>query len=423
MDIRRVFIHTAMLVICLSGCQMEPAAPFFEGPPSKNGSVEQPASFPMLNNLAVDRGALISKHDGTVLDIREVSSNPSRVISLGSDGTIIAWNVRTGQARLVKNVDAAPSVGVFAKSAALVAYATPTGVAVTCITECSKTWRLSKIRARVSSLAFHENDSALLIAGSDGRVYRWRFVAEEEAASMDEKDRMLERYLGHQTMVNVVTALPVGRAFFSADWDGTLLGWLPYTADNFGGKYDRNLQSGGFFGSHASVVRAIRKPDRGISSLTIAADGSQIIVGSEEGAVEIWNVKGFTLAAQLATHRGRVASVSTNRDGSVVVSVGRDSVVSVLTAQNNPSYLIGQNALQKTLTVSSSQRVENIKSALLLSSGDVLITTSTGNVGELKIDLSTQEFSAANTQPSAKAGAKESHVTPAPQRLEGDSDY
>jgi hypothetical protein len=95
----------------------------------------------------------------------------------------------------------------------------------------------------------------------------------------------------------------------------------------------------------------------------------------------------------------------------------------LLTAQNNPSYLIGQNALQKTLTVSSSQRVENIKSALLLSSGDVLITTSTGNVGELKIDLSTQEFSAANTQPSAKAGAKESHVTPAPQRLEGDSDY
>jgi WD40 repeat protein len=345
------------------------------------------------------------------------------VVSLGTDGAIIGWNVRSGQAHLLKRVEEPPTVAAFAKSAALVGYATPTGIAVTCIEGCSKTWKLARIRARVSSLAFHENDAALLIGGSDGRVYRWRFIAEESATSIDEKDRILERYLGHQTMINVVMALPVGRAFFSADWDGTLLGWLPYTADSFGGKYDKNLQSGGFFGNEASVIRAARKPDRGISSLTVSADGSQMVVGSEEGAVEIWNVKGFTLAARSVAHRGRVASVSTNQNGSVVASVGRDSVVNVLTTQADPTYQVRADALQKVLSVSSSQRVENVKSALLLSSGDVLVTTTNGGVGELKIDPSTQDGSAANTALPTTRNADQSTPRTAPQRIDGDSDY
>jgi WD40 repeat protein len=322
------------------------------------------------------------------------------VVSLGTDGAIIGWNVRSGQAHLLKRVEEPPTVAAFAKSAALVGYATPTGIAVTCIEGCSKTWKLARIRARVSSLAFHENDAALLIGGSDGRVYRWRFIAEESATSIDEKDRILERYLGHQTMINVVMALPVGRAFFSADWDGTLLGWLPYTADSFGGKYDKNLQSGGFFGNEASVIRAARKPDRGISSLTVSADGSQMVVGSEEGAVEIWNV-----------------------NGSVVASVGRDSVVNVLTTQADPTYQVRADALQKVLSVSSSQRVENVKSALLLSSGDVLVTTTNGGVGELKIDPSTQDGSAANTALPTTRNADQSTPRTAPQRIDGDSDY
>jgi WD40 repeat protein len=224
-------------------------------------------------------------------------------------------------------------------------------------------------------------------------------------------------------MVSTVAALPVGRAFLSADWDGALLGWLPYTADDFGGKFDKNLSSGGLFGDVASVMRAARKLDRGISSLTVSEDGTRIVVGSEDGAVELWNVKGFNLVGRLEAHRGRVVSVSTNRDGSVIVSVGRDSNVTVLRAVDDPMHLIRADSLPRTLANTSSQRVDNVKSALLLSSGDILITTAAGGLGELKIDHSTQAATLANTQQSQTPAVKDGAPSPEHNRLENDSDY
>ena len=159
-----------------------------------------------------------------------------------------------------------------------------------------------------STVVEYEADRLLAWAHFGG--HRWRYELDRQATSLKEKDKSLERYIAHQTLISRVLPHPSGRAFFSADWDGTLLGWLPYSADDQAGEYDRNLFGGRFFGGVGTFLNAARAPDRGIASAAISGNGERIALGAEDGNVEVWEVRGFAIAARAPSHSGRVVSVA-----------------------------------------------------------------------------------------------------------------
>lgn len=413
-DFKGVFVSLALSTVLTTGCNLLPfstnAGETSPLTPIAADSLEQ---VPPLSALQVQSSPAIGNHSGAVLDIREITANPLQVLSVASSGEIIGWDVRSGAARLLNKLPASPITAAFAAQKALIAYSSGNTTTISCVQGCNFEWKLTKIKARVASLAFHDNDESLIIGGSDGRIYRWRYIFETTASDMREREKAVERYLGHQTLISSVASLPVGRAFFSADWDGNLFGWLPYTADDFGGVYDKNVFSGNFFGQAASMMRAARKQDRGIASLAITPDASRIIVGTEEGSVEVWNVRGFNLTARFHTHEGRVTSVTSNGDGTVVASVGRDGFVDVQQLEKDPLYLIGSDALSHTLRSLAHERVEGVKSALFLSNGTLLITTAKGGIGEL-------DFSQSGPRPAVAPTISPTTVL---ERIEKDSDY
>lgn len=409
------FILLTLVVVALTtGCNL---LPFPQNTPSGGNLTQTPTTslegVPALSSVGTNSSQLVGNHAGTVLDIREISSSPPRVVSVGSSGEVVAWDVQTGAARLVRKLPVTPIAATFAQNRALVAYSYANTIIVACLQGCSSEWKLTAIKARVASLAFHDNDESLIIGGSDGRIYRWRYIFETTASDAREREKSIERYLGHQTLISSVASLPVGRAFFSTDWDGNLLGWLPYTADDYGGEYDKNIFGGKFFGQAASMMRAARKQDRGISSIAITPDASRIIVGTEDGAVEVWNVRGFDLAARSPTHSGRVVSVTSNRDGSLIASVGRDGFVDVHHTESDPLYRIGAEALSHTLRSIAHEKVDGVKSALLLANERLLITTAKGGIGEL-------DFARSAPRPSAGQTVSPTTVL---ERIQRDSDY
>ena len=208
---------------------------------------------------------------------------------------------------------------------------------------------------------------------------------EQEASSMEEREKMIERYIGHQTMVTGVVAHSVGRAFFSSDWDGRLIGWLSYTADDYGGAYDKNVFRGRFYTDIPAAMVATRPGDRGISSLAISNDGEYVAVGTEDGFVEVWRVKGFMLAARKNLHQGRVTSVALSPDGMRVASVGKDSKVAVNHLTTDPMFTIAPSALANLLEEISEHHVPLAHRVAFVSSDRLAVGTKGGEVAEVKL--------------------------------------
>jgi WD40 repeat protein len=324
-----------------------------------------------------------NKHSGAVLTAIENPNAPGQVISVGADGSVIGWNLKSYSGHRLTLLQGPISIAALGEKKPLLASYNSDAISITCITDCQRSWKLTRLKIRPTALAFQAGDSSLLIAGADGRVYRWRFVEEDKASTVEEQEKILERYAGHQNIVSAVASHPFGRAFFSGDWNGALFGWLPYTADVHQGAYDRNLFGGRFYSDKSTFVQALRKPDRGISSMRVSLSGERLGLGTEEGYVEVWEVKGFVLAAREVLHSGRALAVSFDTKGERVASVGRDMMVSVATLQRDPMFEAVPQTTPWKLVRATHQRIDNAKDVLFLRSGNLIVTTSDGAVAEI----------------------------------------
>ena len=340
---------------------------------------------PLWSRLPSQGLSATEGHLGEVLTVREVAREPLQVLSVGTDGNLITWDIQSGAGTIFKTLDSPCQLATLGQNRALVAYTSGFSVRVACVTGCSGQWELSKLKTRTTSIAFHEDDSALLIGGADGRVYRWRFRFTETAEALKEREKSLERYIAHQTIITQVMPLHTGRAFFSADWDGMLYGWLAYTADDQQGSFDKNLFGGRFFGDVGTYLRANRAPDRGITALAVSRDGTRLGVGTEDGAIEMWEVRGFLLSARAPIHSGRVASIALNDDGTRIASVGRDGKIQVVQVVSDPMFGIRIDALPTRLSQLISEEMRGANKIYFLSSGNAIVTTLNGKLGEIPV--------------------------------------
>jgi WD40 repeat protein len=210
-------------------------------------------------------------------------------------------------------------------------------------------------------------------------------MAEPAATTFKERDKILERYVAHQTVISHVQPLHTGRAFFSADWNGVLHAWLAYTADDQQGSFDKNLFGGRFFGDVGSFMTASRAPDRGITSIGLSHNGRRLALGTDDGYVEIWEVRGFEMIARAQTHTGRVIGTSLNADGSKVVSVGRDGKIIAQNIIADPQYGIAALATRSKLAPFFVEEMLSARKVQFLASGAVILTTDQGQLGEVSL--------------------------------------
>jgi len=376
----RLVVLTVGTATLMSACV---SLPFTS--PNESASTLKSLQIPLWNEALGGSSLSSSTHLGEVLTAREVSSTPLRVASAGGDGNVILWDLGTGSGQLLKQVGGAMQQAALGRRHAVVAWSSGSTVSVACVAGCTERWDLTRLKTRIASLGFHEDDSALLIGGADGRIYRWHFQRDRLAESQDERDRALERYIAHQTLLSTIAPLHTGRVFFSADWDGQLYAWLAYTADDHQGSYDRNLFGGRFFGSLGSYMYAARTADRGITSLAVSENGQRLAVGTDDGYVEVWEVRGFEIAARSLVHTGRVISISLSNDGSRVASLGRDGVIAVSDVVPDASYGIKAGALRAITTEIFREEMKSARSVYFLSTGDLLLSTDAGQLGEIQL--------------------------------------
>jgi WD40 repeat protein len=259
-----------------------------------------------------------------ILELFSIHGSWFQALVVHKSGRVFLWEVPAGRSFHLLDLPSEVSAIAFHRERGLIAFASATEVGVLDANSGRETARLRRLKTRVASLVFQPDGAAIVAGGTDGEVYRWKFEEEKSAPTVREEAKSLERYFGHSNVVSAVAYHPVGRVFFSADWSGVLSAWLPYDSDRFKGVYDENLFSTRAFSDRASRMRAGRSSESSIESLALSADGEALLVASQDGSLEWWRVRGFSLAASVAAHRGLVYDLAFAPSGKRAVSVGRD---------------------------------------------------------------------------------------------------
>lgn len=315
----------------------------------------------------------------------------NKVLSVDSEGRVFASDTSASASSTIAVLQPIPSLVAFGEQYAIVAWSNGSDIFVQLLGESTKRWSLKRLKGRPTSLAFHERDTSLLIGGADGRVYRWRFLTEGENLSPSQREKTLERYVGHQTIISKVAGIPHARVFLSADWDGRLLAWLPYTADSHGGYYDRNLFGSRFFGDIGTSMVAPRPQDRGITAFSISPDEKRFAIGTDEGFIEIWEIRGFVMSARFKAHNGRVSGISLSDDAMRVASLGRDETIWIGDIETDPLYKIAPSATISKLIHVISKEAPNTHTLFLERSSKLIVVSNSGNIETMELPLPTKE--------------------------------
>ena len=381
------------LLVCLAcGCQIAEQLVDITSDFGTSGPEIAPA-LPTWQTFSFSKAERVTSHESQVLAFQALGKPATQLISLGENGTLLGWDLRSGEARRLRSLTKPgdkelPGVATFGAEHAVIAYTVGDTINVESLDGSGAHWTHSRLRARPKSLSFHAGDSALLIGGSDGRVSRWKFLAEAQAVTRADREKSFELYSAHQAVVSAVAAHPFDRAFFSGDWSGSLYAWLPYDRDDFGGEYDRNLFTGQFYAAPGTFVKATRTADRGITDITLTSDGQNLGLGTQDGYVETWRVRGFERFARKQLHAGPVLSVSLSPRGNRVASVGKDGFVRVSALVDNTDFGITADATRQLFLEISSYQVPGARLVKYITEDKAVVGTTDGVMIELDASAS-----------------------------------
>lgn len=354
-----IFVGTA---IALSGCALvsvlreklatvpERVSSLFESPEITSEVSPQPSEL-SLDNVRTRPFSRIP--GGQVLDFGLTSAEPGIFFTVYSNGQVLAWEIDEGKPHSWLNLDSEIDTAAIHPLTATLALSKGESVWVIDLKSGTKRATLTRLRVRPTSLTVQADGKAVIIGGADGRIYRWKYIEEGQKATISEKERALERYIGHTSVVSALAAHPFGRVFFTGDWRGNFYAWLPLDSDPYSGQYDKSLFAGRAYTDTATSLSSNTFDKKGISNLTVSPDGNYLLIAGEAGMLELWAIRGFERVAHIQAHAGRIWSSAFSPDGRQIASVARDGMAQVFDIVQNPRYSSGSSLEKLRLTPKS----------------------------------------------------------------------
>lgn len=337
------------------------------------------AQLPALSSL---RAVKVQPSD--ILGIFLVGSGVGEAISVNQDGHVYRWDLKNQRSfDLFKLYDVPVDATAVSVSKNLLAAAHENELKIFSLIDGSEIARLNKLKSRVSSLAFQPSGQSLVIGSADGEVYRWRFEEERTVKTAREAEKLFERYFGHSSVISAVAYHPIGRIFFSGDWSGALNAWLPYDADAFGGQYLENAFGSNMFSDRATRARASRSANASIERMVVSPDGEALIVAGQDGSLEWWQVRGFTLAAKIDAHKGLIYDIAFAPSGRTAATLGRDGKVRIWTLTTT----VSKEEAKTTFTLDKTKELEapGNRKLIFLDESALVLGDQTGRISLLKL--------------------------------------
>ncbi|CAG7851430.1 SubName: Full=Related to WD40-repeat protein (Notchless protein) {ECO:0000313/EMBL:CCA73057.1} [Serendipita indica DSM 11827] len=249
------------------------------------------------------------------IDSLALSIDGSRIVSGSMDGTIVLWDVTTGQSLgepLQGHDDWVDSVA-FSRDGSRIA--SGSWDATVRLWDVATGQPLGEaLRGHdgwVNSVAFSPDGSRVVSGSNDTTVRLWDVATGQPLG---------EPLRGHNEAVNCVAFSPDGSRIASGSSDETILLWDAETRQQLG-----------------APLRGHTGP---IFSLAFSVDGSRIVSGHRamDGTIRLWDVgTGQMLGAPLRGHKTTVVSAAFSPDGSLIVSSSSDQSIRLWDADSGQS--------------------------------------------------------------------------------------
>lgn len=287
-------------------------------------------------------------HEGGVLEVN-FSRDNRMLVSAGFDKTIRLWDVGTGTLiRTIPNNEWASTVSFSPDRQWVVA---------ACSDKTVKLWSVNGKRLKtfgghtkkVMDAQFNSTGSLILsvsedgtarvwhpvtgkpvrvIPGGGGKVYGGTFSRDGSLIALANEDntvklwtttgRLLKTFQGHRASVLNLRFSPDDQFIASASKDGTIIVWSRE------GKFLQKLQGYPNFVGRMQLSSQELEGKYTNGSVRFSRNGKQIISGSLDKTVRIWNWEG---APPIELQHPNVESIHFNPDGSRLVSAGGDKTI------------------------------------------------------------------------------------------------
>ncbi|SNX82646.1 probable U5 snRNP-specific 40 kD protein (novel WD-40 repeat protein) [Melanopsichium pennsylvanicum] len=256
-------------------------------------------------------------HSKAVTTLSFSNNIPDALYSGSADGTIIVWNLATGEKErrlrghraVVNCVSAARSGGV-----ELVASGSDDGRIMIWDPQCKEPVDVLEMGYPVTAIAFSEDSSQIYVGGIDNQIHIYDLARRSIALSLK----------GHMDTITSISLSPSGSHILSTSFDDTLRIWdirpfapEPNPADP---KADAN---------NPRLYRTFRGTTfGGFENLLIkagwSADGEKVVAGGADRTCTIWDVESASILYKLPGHKGTCTAAVFHPKEPIVVSCSTD---------------------------------------------------------------------------------------------------
>ncbi len=313
-----------------------------------------------------------------IVALQEVRDCEGRfyALSLDNEGEVAVWDLERGLRRKMFELPQKVDTAVFSDSGRYIASAKGHRLIIFPLwAGLGEPLEFKRITSNIVSLAFDAEEHAILAGAADSNIYRWVFDAKNFANKARKDASGLDRYSGHATVVSAIAAHPYGRVFISADWNGVVKAWLTYDSDPYGGKYDKNLFGRRFF-ADVPVNKPLQRSDgERVDQLRVSENGKYFIVTTQDGMLELWQVRGLSKIAETKAHNGLIYGAAINKAGDEVATIARDGVLKFWHKERKQERLKNYE-----LKLNSEQKLPGVRELMYLSDGRLVSGSLDGKV-------------------------------------------
>lgn len=259
-------------------------------------------------------GDIITSLKGHADDIQSVAFSPDghQVVSGSWDGSVRLWGIASGTLllQLEGHLDVVLSVAVSSKAGALASGSGDHSVRVWDPISGKCTCTLTGHSGPVRCVSFFP-DEGRLVSGSDDNTLRvWDVLTKTCITELQ----------GHKTFVTSVSVSSEGSGIASGSADCDIMLWPappPVGAEP---------------NARTPPRLTLRGHEDPVNSVMFSQDGGQLVSGSSDHTIRLWETSTGRNVAVLEGHGGPVKSVAFSPEGRSVVSGGTDQTVKIWTA-------------------------------------------------------------------------------------------
>lgn len=376
--------------LCIAGC----AAGMADGTRSPDRRLAPDSTVPTWHHFRGKRSAILgvfpAKSEHLDFDF----------VSVGKSGEVLGWRQHDQIPFLLYKLSQPVRACTFDKDRSLVALSTNTALSIVALAHGEREATADPLPSIMLQLEFDPQNPAILMAGADGKVYRWHWSQPNAGKRLNESSRDFERYLGHSSVVSAIAYHPLGRLFLSADWNGALNAWLTYDSDPHSGEFDKNILGGEFFSEQSIRRRAIRSDRSRVEYLVFSPRGDTFLVATSDGIIELWATRGLQRLTVVQTHASTIRDIAFAPSGVAFTSYSRDSELRIWNITQTYDPLLERDSY--TIEQAGSLRLPLVTNIAYANDDSLIVGTENGDLLQIEV----AKVLLGNKSPSPKVEAK-----------------